>query len=1027
VSYGMDPTTPALQGDGYLYEELVAEDAEDGTTTGWTVVAGDGSQVLNALDSDNYANQLIAFTTEGASGDALFRLVLSPAEQRRFKLSWRLNYTSSYAVYVDCQTSLGHRYLAYYSSDHEESSEEYIRYALGSGTGVGEWVTFHRDLVADLHAQDPEAELQSVTSIYMRGVGRIDDIVFSAYIDSDRDLLPDAVESSYGLDPNDATDALADPDSDSLTSLEEFYLGTSPIASDTDGDGLSDGDELFYLHTDPLNPDEDGDGVLDGEDTSLPGLAGAYFAGEFTCVPTFELINHYGAGRIDALSCTHGEGECLGSGRSSFVASLVNGTLHVPADGTYEFRVTCNDGVRLLVDGEQVLLLQNEGYLGWAMSPLVQTFSLDLDAGDHQFQAEHFQFRGTRSLVLEWRTSADDEFVTVPTEAFSFDPAWLLQMARTIDTDGDGIYDQDEAAFGTSATDADTDGDGLSDSDELRTYLTNPLAADTDGDGVSDYLEVTASLTNPLVAEFDGTETILATVAGSSFTATVGTWAIDGDTITARDRQGTVTSTISVETAGVYVLDVAGTQGNSLSSLSSFVLDAYVDGCYVGRAELDAPAGTIGTGRYYLPQLAAGDHELVIDWRNTDTNTFLSLVSVNLVELGGPDSDGDGILDWIETRDSLTDYEVAEATTSKVSPFFIEGTAAHVDLVDIRSSYVPEDATLSTDANGQLMNDIQRGIARGWYANVPLSPEETTQATLTVGNGLDSEAFSVLWEPTDIFSTDEVTLRVGDSLLLAGYVGNGNANGKGQNGGNTNPNGNGPVTIEVEDNTFATTPGGTVPYQFLNHGTVVVNATFGNGNGHGNGNRQEGQLVVHVVGGTLSGPLSAFVGHQRYWSNPNLTEDVVVEHDSHLSMVEMANDGEGRNFSLRINQDRPARVIARLGGDGPIVSGTTVHAITFGTSADTGFALIKEYADGSQLIEGRITLGYVPEDLEVHMHIFAGGVTFEDGTIDKVFTAADFSETGDLRFRFIRAEDGYTAACHYIQFFVGGVLIRSES
>jgi hypothetical protein len=144
-------------------------------------------------------------------------------------------------------------------------------------------------------------------------------------------------------------------------------------------------------------------------------------------------------------------------------------------------------------------------------------------------------------------------------------------------------------------------------------------------------------------------------------------------------------------------------------------------------------------------------------------------------------------------------------------------------------------------------------------------------------------------------------------------------------------------------------------------------------------------------------------------------------------MVEMANDGEGRNFSLRINQDRPARVIARLGGDGPIVSGTTVHAITFGTSADTGFALIKEYADGSQLIEGRITLGYVPEDLEVHMHIFAGGVTFEDGTIDKVFTAADFSETGDLRFRFIRAEDGYTAACHYIQFFVGGVLIRSES
>jgi hypothetical protein len=143
--------------------------------------------------------------------------------------------------------------------------------------------------------------------------------------------------------------------------------------------------------------------------------------------------------------------------------------------------------------------------------------------------------------------------------------------------------------------------------------------------------------------------------------------------------------------------------------------------------------------------------------------------------------------------------------------------------------------------------------------------------------------------------------------------------------------------------------------------------------------------------------------------------------------MELATGGAGRSFVMLIREDRPAHVVARIGEDGPIVSGTTVDAVTFAASADTGFVLLKQYADGSQLIEGRITLGHVPEDIEIHMHIFAGGVTFEDGSIDRIFTAADFSETGELRFRFIRAEDGYTAACHYIHILQGGVLIKSES
>lgn len=100
-----------------------------------------------------------------------------------------------------------------------------------------------------------------------------------------------------------------------------------------------------------------------------------------------------------------------------------------------------------------------------------------------------------------------------------------------IDSDGDGVPDQDEIALGLDPTNWDTDGDGLGDGVELRMGLdpkvpnvitgcsplldtdgdrlndceervlgTNPCASDTDGDGVGDLVEFLSS-TNPLVPE----------------------------------------------------------------------------------------------------------------------------------------------------------------------------------------------------------------------------------------------------------------------------------------------------------------------------------------------------------------------------------------------------------------------------------------------------------------------------------------------------------------------------------------------
>jgi hypothetical protein len=57
-----------------------------------------------------------------------------------------------------------------------------------------------------------------------------------------------------------------DPDGDELTTDQEIALGTDPLKYDTDGDGLSDGDEVNIYHTNPLVADTDGDGMSDGQE-----------------------------------------------------------------------------------------------------------------------------------------------------------------------------------------------------------------------------------------------------------------------------------------------------------------------------------------------------------------------------------------------------------------------------------------------------------------------------------------------------------------------------------------------------------------------------------------------------------------------------------------------------------------------------------------------------------------------------------------------------------------------------------------
>ncbi|MBQ7197068.1 MAG: InlB B-repeat-containing protein [Synergistaceae bacterium] len=130
-----------------------------------------------------------------------------------------------------------------------------------------------------------------------------------------------------------------------------------------------------------------------------------------------------------------------------------------------------------------------------------QTDLTDTD-GDGLTDALEFAF-GTDPLEID----TDDDGLTDYDEL-----NWLNYNPLAKDSDGNGVADGDEdkdgdgltniqeGNFGTNMILTDTDMDGLTDYEEVITYKTDPLKPDTDDDGVDDGTEVAIG-SNPLVAE----------------------------------------------------------------------------------------------------------------------------------------------------------------------------------------------------------------------------------------------------------------------------------------------------------------------------------------------------------------------------------------------------------------------------------------------------------------------------------------------------------------------------------------------
>ncbi|OWA02456.1 hypothetical protein B9W68_28720 [Streptomyces sp. CS227] len=127
-------------------------------------------------------------------------------------------------------------------------------------------------------------------------------------------------------------------------------------------------------------------------------------------------------------------------GIADHFVSEVTANLTVPEDGTYDFRLTSDDGSRLLIGGDTVI--DHDGLHG--AEP--EDGSKELTEGHHALRIDHFDRTNDQQLTLEWKPPGAEGFSVVPDTVLSTDADVVRVTAPgrkecegALDSPGDGL------------------------------------------------------------------------------------------------------------------------------------------------------------------------------------------------------------------------------------------------------------------------------------------------------------------------------------------------------------------------------------------------------------------------------------------------------------------------------------------------------------------------------------------------------------------------------------------------------------
>ncbi len=551
-----------------------------------------------------------------------------------------------------------------------------------------------------------------------------------------------------------------DPDLDGLDEEEERTIGTDPTQADTDGDGLSDGDELMgtgplrpfgpsdpidadadddgipdgheiagagllseFGPTDPTNPDSDDDGIRDGTEVGSQGVVG--FVTQYGIVtlgsgPVFqrdldaETTTDPKNRDVDGDGLSDGLEDGNGNGR---VDNVIGGTDSIGSGETDpSLADTDDDGVS---DGEELTA---------GMNPT----DTDSDNGGTPDGLEWE--RGWDPLDPSDDDTDEDGINDLDERIIGTDPTLA-------DTDGDGIDDREERdgagvliGFGpTSPIDVDTDDDGLNDGDEasglgpLNGRPTDPNSRDTDGDGLQDGLEVgvigplPAFATDPMGIPVSGTNPTRLTVDTDPESTTDPT---NEDT----DGDGLNDGAEDTNRDGEAVSSLGGTGSRGVGETDPARADTDNDGLSDGAEtfthrtdplDTDTDDGGVIDGieaDFGFDPLDGSDDVAIVD---TDSDGLPDVAETALgSDPNDADTDNDGVNDALEVLGGvLYRYEIGTDTNPLDIDTDDDGIADGAEPSGSFPLPGPRFATdpLNPDTDGDGLSDgLEAGVAEGF-------------------------------------------------------------------------------------------------------------------------------------------------------------------------------------------------------------------------------------------------------------------------------------------------------------------------
>ncbi len=386
------------------------------------------------------------------------------------------------------------------------------------------------------------------------------------------------------LDPNDPADdvdAPVDSDGDGLSDAEEEAIGSDPNDADTDDDGVLDGDEpnaAFDTDGDGLinvlDTDSDNDGLLDGTEMgiTMPHADTDLLAGNFVpdADPTTitspldpdtdhggvpdgsEDPNHNGAidaGELDPndpaddVAPTDTDGDGLSDAEEEFLGTDPNDADSdddgvIDGDEPNYSSDTDGDGLINALDPDS----DNDGLLdGTEMGITMPHADTDVSAGNFVPDADPSTVTSPVNPDTDGGgvpDGSEDPNHNGAIDAGELDPNDPTDDVNLpVDSDGDGLSDEEEAILGSDPNDADSDDDGVIDGDEPNGGL------DSDGDGLINILDPDSDNDGL----FDGTEMGI-TMPHADTDVNAGNFVPDAD-------PSTVTSPINPDTDGGGVPD----------------------------------------------------------------------------------------------------------------------------------------------------------------------------------------------------------------------------------------------------------------------------------------------------------------------------------------------------------------------------------------------------------------------------------------------------------------------------------------